>query len=127
MATSLELQERNKVFILAVLNCCRQLPKTDEFRVITKQLIRCSTSVGANYRAACRSRSRAEFFAKLSIVVEEIDESEFWLDLIIGIDSSLFDKIEPLRIEAMELLKIYSKSRKTTGSSKSKNQKIIDQ
>lgn len=78
-----ELKNRTKKFALRVIKLVEALPKTDVGRVIGKQLLRCGTSVGANYRAVCRARSVAEFISKLGIVIEEADESCFWLELII--------------------------------------------
>jgi four helix bundle protein len=76
------LQSRTKRFALRIITLYRSLPKTEEARILGKQLLRSGTSVGANYRAACRTRSRAEFVAKLGVVLEEADESAFWLDLM---------------------------------------------
>ena len=76
------LKRRTKQFAIRIVNLFKALPKTEEGRVIGKQLLRSGTSVAANYRAVCRSRSRAEFVAKLGVVVEEIDETVFWLELL---------------------------------------------
>src|ERR1700690_2787194 len=76
------LKARTKDFALRILRLYRSLPRTDEARILGKQLLRSSTSIGANYRAACRGRSRAEFIAKLGIVLEEADETVFWLELL---------------------------------------------
>ncbi len=94
------------------------LPENSVGRTIGNQLIRSATSVGANYRAACRGRSRAEFIAKLGIVVEEADESGYWLELII--DGELLNKsvVEPLLHESNELTAIIVASRKSASSSK---------
>ena len=75
------LKLRTKDFALRFLRLYRSLPRTQEARILGTQLLRCSTSIGANYRAACRGRSRAEFAAKLGIVLEEADETVFWLEL----------------------------------------------
>jgi len=72
---------RTKEFALRVLRLFRSLPRSEEARILGTQLLRSSTSIGANYRAACRGRSRAEFVAKLGIVLEEADETVFWLEL----------------------------------------------
>ena len=77
-----ELQDRTKHFALRVLNLVDALPRSAAGRAISSQLVRAATSVGANYRSACRARSRAEFAAKLGIAVEEADESLYWLELI---------------------------------------------
>ena|SRR5450756_1864884 len=75
------LKLRTKDFALRVPRLYRSLPRTEEARILGTQLLRSSTSIGANYRAACRGRSRAEFVAKLGIVLEEADETVFWLEL----------------------------------------------
>jgi len=108
-----EFRNRTKKQAVEIIRYCRTLPKSDESFIIKKQIIRSSTSVAANYRAACRARSGAEFFSKLSIVVEEADETEFWLEVIIeaGIHDSKDTKT--LLKESGEILKIVSKSRKT--------------
>jgi four helix bundle protein len=72
-----ELKKRTKQFALRVVRMFRALPKTEEARVLGKQVLRSATSVAANYRSACRARSRAEFVAKIGVVVEEIDETTF--------------------------------------------------
>jgi len=89
------------------------LPKTALGKHIANQLIRCATSVAANYRASCLAQSKASFIAKLSIVLEETDESAFWLEFII--DEKLLKKelVEPLLKEAEELTAIFVSSRKT--------------
>ena len=85
----------------------RKLPRKDEARVIGRQILRSGTSIGANYRAACRSRSKAEFIAKLGIVLEEADETVFWLELLL--QSKIFSKskIGNLLAEANELTSIF--------------------
>jgi len=86
---------------------CRRLPRTNEARLISDQVFRSATSVGANYRAACRGRSRAEFIAKLGIVLEEADESAFWFELLT--DTGIGDPalVGPLLREANELTAIF--------------------
>ena len=108
-----ELKERTKKFSLRVIKLVGALPKTVEGRTIGSQLIRSGTSVGANYRAACRGRSKPEFVAKLGVVEEEADESAFWMELII--ESNLMKKelVEPLLQEANELVAIMTASRKS--------------
>jgi four helix bundle protein len=76
------LRKRTKAFALKVIELVSRLPKTPAARVVGSQLLRSGTSVGANYRAACRARSKAEFIAKMGIVEEEADESMYWLELI---------------------------------------------
>ena len=106
------LKLRTKEFVLASIKLFQSLPKTDEARILGKQFLRSSSSVGANYRAACRARSKAEFFAKLSITIEEADETQFWLEILI--ESRIVTKdIEDLIKEAGEIVAILTKARKT--------------
>ena len=79
---AVELKNRTKSFALRVIRVIRAVPACPEGRIIGNQLLRCSTSVAANYRAVCRARSRAEFVAKLGLVIEEADESALWLELL---------------------------------------------
>ena len=101
------LQVRTKRFALRILKLFRSLPKTEEARILGRQLLRSGTSIGANYRAACRARSRAEFTAKLGIVLEEADETVFWLELMR--DAAIFpqQKLNDLVKEANELVSIF--------------------
>ena len=87
--------------------------KNEESYIVKKQLIRSATSVAANYRAVCRARSDAEFFAKLCIVVEEADDTLFWLEIIVDAEIYNIELTTPLIKEANEIVKIVSKSRKT--------------
>ena len=107
------LKLRTKAFALRVLNLYRSLPRTQEARILGTQLLRCSTSIGANYRAACRGRSRAEFVAKLGIVLEEADETVFWLELFQ--EGKIFspEKLHDIVQEANELLAIFVTSVRT--------------
>jgi four helix bundle protein len=108
-----ELQERTRRFALRIIKLFRSLPKTDEARILGKQVLRSGTSIGANYRAACRARSRAEFVAKLGIVLEEADETTFWLELMR--DSGIFpeEKLKNIVHEAKELVAILVASVRT--------------
>jgi len=110
-----DLKDRTKKFALAIIKLCKILPKSGEGRVIGNQLLRCGTSVGSNYRAACRGRSNREFYAKLCIVVEEADECVFWLEIISESKLLPFQKVEPVLKEASEILAIMASSRKTAG------------
>ena len=107
------LKHRTKQFALRVIKLIRAMPKTIEGRAIANQLVRSGTSVGANYRAACRARSKAEFLAKLGIVEEEADESAFWLEVIIEDGMLKKDRVSPLLREADELVAIMVASRKS--------------
>lgn len=108
-----EFRDRTKKFALRVIKLFQALPKTDEARIIGKQLLRSGTSVGANFRAATRARSRAEFYSKLSIADEEADESLFWMEILTEAGIISGQKLESLTKEALEITKITSVSRKT--------------
>jgi four helix bundle protein len=105
-----DLRVRTKQFALRIVRLCRTLRGSDEARVLGKQLLRAGTSVGANYRAACRARSKAEFIAKLGIVLEESDEAVFWLELLVEADIGSRDAIDLLMKEANELTAIFVRS-----------------
>ncbi len=107
------LQQRTKQFALRVITLFRALPKTEEARVMGKQLLRSATSVAANYRSVCRARSRADFVAKMSVVVEEADETVFWLELLSDSDTIPRERLRDLRQEASELLAIFAASQRT--------------
>ena len=108
-----EMKKRTKQFALRVMKLVGALPQNTVARAIGNQLVRSGTSVGANYRSACRGRSKAEFAAKLGIVVEEADESAYWLELIIEGQLLTPNLVEPLLQEANELTAIMAASRKT--------------
>jgi len=112
-----DLKERTKQFALRVLKLVAALPNTLSGRTIGGQLVRAGTSVGANYRAACRARSKPEFIAKIGIVEEEADESAFWMELII--EGKLLGQrpVQPLLDEANELARIMASSRKSASES----------
>jgi four helix bundle protein len=111
-----QLRDRTKQFALRVVKLYRALPKTGEARVLGNQLLRSGTSVAANYRAAGRARSRAEFAAKIGTVVEEADETVFWLELIVDAGIVPPNKMENLLKEANELLAIFAASHGTARS-----------
>lgn len=106
-------KKRTKNFAISVIKLTNNLPKSDEAFIIKKQLLRSAFSVAANYRAACRGRSDAEFFSKLSVVVEESDEVVFWLELLIESEVCTGKEIDQNLKEANEILSIVAKSRKT--------------
>ena len=108
-----ELKARTKGFALRVIKLVRALPKTVEGRVFAGQLIRSGTSVAANYRAACRGRSRAEFAAKIGTVLEEADESALWLELIVEAGLLAPSRCQLLLEEAGELVAIFAATRKS--------------
>ncbi|MEM9416404.1 MAG: four helix bundle protein [Planctomycetota bacterium] len=101
-----EMKRRTKCFSLRVLKLCRALPQTVEAQAIRRQLVRSGTSVGANYRAALRARSPAEFRAKLGIVEEEADETMFWLEIIIDDQMLKPERVTALLDEANEIIAI---------------------
>ncbi len=107
-------KKRTKEYAVDIIKFCRDLPKNRETDIINHQLIRCSSSVASNYRAACRARSAKEFYAKLCIVVEEADECVFWLEMLQAINA-VNTQIEVLIEEGIEILSIAATSRKTTG------------
>ena len=111
-----ELKDRTKQFALRILKLVGALPKTVEGRAIANQLVRCGTSVAANYRATCRARSKAEFVAKIGVVLEEADEALLWLELIAESNLLPAKRIDPLLIEANELVAIMVTSRKSASS-----------
>ena len=113
-----ELRDRTKKFALRIIKVINALPKTVTGRAIGNQLIRCGTSIGANYRAACRGRSKAEFNSKLHIVLEEADESIFWLELIIEAGLLPKNRIQSILTEADELTAIFAKSYYTAKNNK---------
>ncbi len=113
-----EFKARTKKLAVDVIIYCKSLPKTEEAFIIKKQLIKSSTSVAANYRAVCRARSDAEFFSKLSIVVEEADETVFWFEIIQEAEILNNKQTVTLFNEATEILKIVAKSRKTVKDKK---------
>ena len=108
-----ELKKRTKQFALRIIKLVIALPATPWGHVVGHQLLRSGTSVGANYRAACRARSRAEFVAKLGNVIEEADESAYWLELIIESKLLKADLVADLLREADELTAIMTTSRKS--------------
>ena len=108
-----EMKKRTKEFAKRVINLCRQLPETREGRLIGNQIFRSGTSVRANYRAACRGRSKAEFIAKLVIVLEEADESLYWLEILSETKIVKANLLKLLMKEADELVGMFVASIKT--------------
>jgi len=108
-----ELKDRTKKFALRVIKLVEKLPKNVAGWTIGKQLIRSGTSVAANYRAVCLAKSRADFISKLGIVIEESDESTFWLELIIESKMKSEKLIEPLLRESREITAIMIASKKS--------------
>jgi len=109
----LELRNRTKAFALRIIRMSQVLPKTREANIIAQQILRSATSMAANYRAVGRARSQAEFIAKLGIVVEESDETVFWLEMLGDSGMVPANKLTDLSNEANQLLSIFSASRRT--------------
>ena len=116
-----ELLARRKAFGLRILKLVDHLPRSTSGRAIGNQLVRSGTSVGANYRAACRSRSRAEFAAKLGVVAEEADETEYWLEVIRDGNLLPAKKLTELLKEADELTAIFTAGRRTSSRNQTSN------
>ena len=107
------LKVRTKAFALRIINLVDKLPNNLSCQVIGKQLLRCGTSVGANYRASCRARSQSDFISKIGIVIEEADEALFWMELLV--ESGIIKEVllQSLINEANELVAIFIASGKT--------------
>lgn len=113
-----DLQHRTKQYAIRVVMLVRSLPSNLEGKIIGGQLLRCSTSVAANYRAVCRARSRAEFISKLGIVIEECDESIFWIELIADLKLLSLEKLGTLLKEGNEILAIMVASKNSASRNK---------
>lgn len=109
-----DLSVRTKQFALRIIRLFSALPNRDLARVIGKQLLRSGTSVGANYREACRARSNAELISKLGIVTQELDETIYWMELLVEGEVVPAARLAELQTEAEELLKIFVTSIRTT-------------
>lgn len=109
-----QFQKRTKRLAIDVIEFSKSLPKTEEATIMKRQLLRSATSVAANYRAACRARSAAEFHAKISIVIEEADETLFWLELLEESGTTTKASTSHLMQESTEILSVMAKARKNT-------------
>ena len=109
-----DLKKRTKQFALRVMTLAHALPKSPVGGIIARQMIRSGTSVGANYRAACRARSKAEFIAKLGTVAEEADESAYWLELVMEGKLLNPNLVQALYDEANQLTAIVTSSIKSS-------------
>jgi four helix bundle protein len=118
--TEKELKIRTRKFAIDVLNFVDRMSNRKSAQIIANQLGRCASSVAANYRAACRGRSRAEFIAKLGIVEEEADESAFWLDIITDTKNGTIEEVHELLNEARQLTAIFTAATKTAKENKGK-------
>lgn len=108
-----DIARRLTSFMLRSVKVCRMLPDTYEGRHFGHQLLRSSSSAAANFRAVGRGRSQKEYYAKLSITLEELDESLFWFETLIALELFPENRLSDLLDEGYQLLKILSKSRKT--------------
>jgi four helix bundle protein len=111
-----ELRRRTKDFALRIMRMCRTIPSTRETNIINNQILRSATGVAANYRAVGLARSKAEFISKLGIVIEEADETVFWLELLSDSGIIPASKLRELMAEGNELVAIFLASRKTAKS-----------
>lgn len=111
-----ELRKRTKDFALRIMRMCRTIPSTRETNIINNQILRSATGVAANYRAVGLARSKAEFISKLAIVLEEADETVFWLELLSDSGIIPASKLRELMAEGNELVAIFLASRKTAKS-----------
>ena len=101
-----DLQARTKRFALQIIEFCESLPKDETCRTLGRQLLRSGTSVGANYRAVCRAKSKPDFISKFGNVLEEADESAFWIEILVDAKKSTQQKAHSLLQEANELTAI---------------------
>jgi len=111
-----ELRKRTKDFALRIMRMCRTIPSTRETNIINNQILRSATGVAANYRAVGLARSKAEFISKLGVVLEEADETVFWLELLSDSGIIPASKLRELMAEGNELVAIFLASRKTAKS-----------
>jgi len=100
------LRVRTKQFALEIIRFCENLPNDETSKILRRQLLRSGTSVGANYRAACRAKSKLDFISKIGIVAEEADESGFWIELLQDAGKVQAKRADPLLQEANELVAI---------------------
>lgn len=108
--TSEQMKKRTKEFAKSIIAVCRKIPNTREGNLINNQLFRAGTSVGANYRAACRGRSKAEFISKIGIVLEEADECLYWMELLTETNIMEYKVLDQVMKEANELVAIFVSS-----------------
>jgi four helix bundle protein len=124
--TAEQLKERSKKLALRTIKLVDALPRSVAAQVLGRQLLRSATSVGANYRAACRAQSRADFAAKLSIALEEADETAYWLELLGESGLMKPERLEEIAKEANELLAIMAASRKTVRLGKGDHESTVN-
>ncbi len=117
------LKKRTKNFAIRIVKLFRALPNTGEAKVIGNQFLRSGTAIAANYRASCRARSTAEFIAKIGVVVEEADETVFWLEMLVDCDIFSESKMKEMIQEGNELLAIFAASQTTSKKNSKKYKK----
>ena len=118
MNQAAELRDRTENFAVRVIKVVDEVPRRLSTEVLVKQHVRCATSAGANYRAACRARSHSEFVSKMQIVQEEADESQYWLELLFRTGTLEESEFRPLEKEASELTAIFTSSAATARKNK---------
>jgi four helix bundle protein len=121
-----QLKARTKRFALEVIALVGTLPRTLVAEIIAGQMVRSGTSTGANYRAACRARSRAEFVARIGVAEEEADETQYWLELLIETKLAASESVQRLIVEATELVAILSAGRKTAREAEKERRARVD-
>ncbi len=114
--TTEQLRQRTKNLAIRIVRLYRSLPESRDAQVIGTQLLRCGTSVGANYRAVCRARSKPDFISKVGVVLEESDETVFWLELLVETGIVPDSKLKELLQEARELTAIFTATQRTSRS-----------
>lgn len=119
MTAAEQLKNRTKQFAIRIVKLFRSLPRSEDARIMGKQALRSGTSVAANYRAVCRARSKAEFVAKIGVVVEEADETAFWSELLVETEIVREPRMRSLMLEANELLAIFAASQYTAKGKRS--------
>ena len=115
-----EMKKRTQDFALRIIRLVERLPRGLTAQIIGKQLLRCGTSVGANYRSSCRSKSNADFISKMRIVEEEADECSYWMDLLVGSGLVPLEKLSMLQDEANQIVAITVASIKTARKNSAK-------
>ncbi|MBI4670989.1 MAG: four helix bundle protein [Chloroflexi bacterium] len=120
-----QLEQRTKQYALRVIRATEALPNTRTGNVIANQLLRCGTSVGANYRSACRARSRPDFISKVGIAIEEADESQYWMELIVEAGMFPEARMQDLMKESDEIIAILTASSQTAKRNQINQQSAI--
>lgn len=119
-----EMKGRTRAFALRIIRLVESLPKSRTADVVGKQLLRCGTSVGANYRASCRAKSAADFIAKMGIVEEEADEAVYWIELLVESGLVERERVRNLLDEADQIVAIVVSSIKTARANKQRRQNV---